>query len=73
MIGSNFLCRVKKNKCYILLIDILLTFSIKNALDDSYRIEKYFLENPEKGSDEFYYAKVLSGYDQIVIGNAVRF
>jgi hypothetical protein len=26
------------------------------------------LENPEKGSDEFYYAKGLSGYDLIVIG-----
>ncbi|MRN39465.1 MAG: hypothetical protein FIO02_00255 [Nitrosopumilales archaeon] len=55
------------------MIDILLTFSIKYALDDSYRIEKYFLENLEKGSDEFYYTKGLSGYDLIVIGNAVRF
>jgi len=54
-------------------IDRDLTFSIKYALDDSYRIEKYFLENPEKGSDEFYYARVLSGYDEIVIGNAVKF
>jgi hypothetical protein len=56
MIGSNFLCRVEKNKCHILLIDISLTFSIKNALDDSYRVEKN-LENSEKGSDEFYYTK----------------
>gem|GEM_PF-1009380 len=56
------------------MIDILLTFSIKYALDDSYRIEKYFLENPGKGSDELYSCtKGLSGYDLIVIGNAVKF
>lgn len=47
IIGSNFHCRVKKNNCYILLIDILLTFSIKNALDDSHRSEKC-LEKPEE-------------------------
>jgi len=37
------------------LIEILLTFSITNGLNDPCRMEKYFLQNPENGSDESYY------------------